>query len=204
VNKTGKRELTLRQTLPYILLFCSLVGLLAAFALTYDKIQVLKDPAYNPNCNINPILSCGSVMKTEQASLFGVPNTILGLMGFSGLATIAVALLAGAKFKKWFWWGIQAGAIGGLVFMLYLFFQGVFRINAICPWCFATWMVTIPIFWYTTLYNLREKNISLPTKYGNYLNNFMQKHHGNILVVFYLIIFGILLQHFWYYWQTLI
>lgn len=197
------KRMTLPQVLPWILIITGIIGLLASFILTYDKIQVLKDPSYNPLCNINPIFSCGSVMDTEQASLFGVPNTIFGLVGYAVIITTGVILLAGAKLKRWYWQGMQIGATIGVVFMHYLFFQGVYRINAICPWCFVVWMITIPLFWYLTLYNLRQKNIVL-AKRAEPVNAFAQRHHGDILIVWYLIIFGILLTHFWYYWKTLI
>ena len=196
----SKSPITLRQALPYILLVGSVVGLVASFALTYDKIQVLKNPAYAPSCNINPVLSCGSVMQTEQASLLGVPNTIFGLMGFSALITLSVLLIAGATVKKWMWLGLQAGMTAGMFFMLYLFVQGIYRINAICPYCFAVWMIIPPMFWYTTLYNLREGNL----KISQPINRFLQTHHGDILLAYYMIIFGLILNRFWYYWQTLI
>lgn len=199
----AKREITLQKALPYILIFAGIIGCIASFVLTYDKIQVLQDPNHDPSCNINPILSCGSVMKTEQASLLGVPNTIFGLVAFSVLATFGVLLAGGAKVKRWVWLAAQAAAVAGVIFMHYLFFQGVYRINAICPWCFVVWMITIPTFWYLTLYNLREKIVKLPAKLEP-VNAFVQKHHGNILLLWYLVIFGILLEHFWYYWSTLI
>lgn len=198
-----KTELTLQKTLPYILIAAGTIGCVASFVLTYDKIQVLQNPGYEPSCNINPILSCGSVMKTEQASLLGVPNTVFGLVGFSMLLTFGVLLAGGAKVKRWVWIGAQAAAVAGVIFMHYLFFQGVYRINAVCPWCFVVWMVTIPTFWYVTLHNLREGFIKLPAKLEG-LNALAQKHHGDILIVWYLIIFGILLEHFWYYWSTLL
>lgn len=198
-----KSTLTLKDTIPYILIFTSIVGLLASFVLTYDKIQLLKDVNYSPSCNINPILSCGSVMNEEQASLLGVPNTIFGLVSFSMLLTFGIILASGAKMARWIWQGAQIVSTVGLVFMHYLFFQGVYRINAICPWCFVTWMIVIPTFWYITLYNIREKNIIIK---GNLLKiaKFAEINHGNILIVWYLIIIGILIQHFWYYWSTLI
>lgn len=180
-----------------------LAGLMSSFVLTYDKIQVLMNPNYDPGCNINPILSCGSVMKTEQASLFGVPNTVFGLMAFTALITLGFILLAGAKLQRWIWVVAQFAATVGVVFMHYLFFQGVYRINAICPWCFVVWMVTIPIFWYLTLYNLREGNIRLPKRLKP-LASWMQKNHGNVLIVWYLVILGIILERFWYYWSTLL
>lgn len=198
-----KIRITLDNSLPYILIVGSIIGLIASFALTYDKIQVLQNPDYVPGCNINPILSCGSVMKTEQASLLGVPNTVFGLVAFSMLLTFGVLLAAGSKVSRWVWVGAQLAATVGVIFMHYLFFQGVYRINAICPWCFVVWMITIPVFWHLTLYNLRHEYIRLPTRLAK-LGVFIQKHHGDILIAWYLVIFGILLQHFWYYWSTLI
>lgn len=197
------RQITLQQSLPYIFIVMGLAGLVASFVLTYDKIQVLMNPNYDPGCNINPILSCGSVMKTEQASLLGVPNTVFGHMAFTALITLGFILLAGAKLQRWIWVVAQLAATAGVVFMHYLFFQGVYRINAICPWCFVVWMITIPIFWYLTLYNLREGNIRLSKRFQRAVD-FVQTNHGNALVVWYLVIFGIILERFWYYWQTLI
>lgn len=198
-----KAGLTLRKVLPYILIVAGVVGIIASFALTYDKIHVLADKNYEPGCNINPILSCGSVMKTEQASLLGVPNTIFGLIAFSMLLTFGLVLASGARLKTWVWLGAQAAATIGVVGMHYLFFQGVYRINAICPWCFVVWLITIPVFWYITLYNVREQHLPLPASMSR-LAAFVQKHHGDILVAWYLVIIGILVQHFWYYWSTLL
>lgn len=201
--RLDKKYLTLPTLLPYLLIVVGIVGCVSSFALTYDKIQVLQNPGYDPSCNLNPILSCGSVMKTEQASLLGVPNTIFGLVAFSMLLTFGVLLASGAKVKKWIWLAAQMGAIVGVLFMHYLFFQGVYRINAICPWCFVIWMITIPTFWYITLYNLRERIIRLPIKLEP-IATFAQQHHADVLIVWYLAIFGVLIEHFWYYWSTLL
>lgn len=203
MRKFNIRNLTLQKALPYILIVTATIGIIASFTLTYDKIHVLSNTNYKPSCNINPILSCGSVMITEQASLLGVPNTIFGIMAFSMLLAFGFMLASGAKVSKWIWIGAQIVATIGVVFMHYLFFQGVYRINAICPWCFVVWMITIPTFWYITVYNLQQQNIKLPSKLTG-LNKFIQKHHVDILVVWYLIIFAILLTHFWYYWSTFI
>jgi uncharacterized membrane protein len=201
--KTANASLTLRTVLPYILIVAGFIGITASFVLTYDKLQVLSNPGYDPSCNINPILSCGSVMKTEQASLLGVPNTIFGLIAFSVLLTFGVLLAGGAQVKRWVWIAAQLMATLGVIFMHYLFFQGVYRINAICPWCFVVWMITIPTFWYLTLYNLHEEIIRLPARLSG-LSDFAQRYHADILFIWYLIIFGILIEHFWYYWSTLL
>ncbi len=179
-----------------------IIGCVASFFLTYDKLAMLQDAHYDPPCNINPILSCGSVMNTEYASLFGIPNSIFGLIAYSMLFAFGVLLIGGAQVKKWVWLGAQLAALAGVIFMHYLFFQGVYRLNAICPWCFIVWMITIPTFWYITLYNLREKHIKLPTVVAP-LSALIQKYHGDILAIWYIVIFAIILEHFWYYWSTL-
>lgn len=196
-------KVTLKQTLPYIYLIAGIIGIIASFALTYDKIQVLKNPSYDPSCNINPILSCGSVMKTEQASVLGVPNTIFGLMAFSMLTMIGVVLLAGATLKKWLWLAINAAALVGFFFFMYLYFQGVFRINAICPYCFVVWLIVPPILWYTTLYNLAEGNLKMRFIRPG-IKNWLQQHHGDVMLVWYIAFFALLVNHFWYFWVTLV
>lgn len=179
------------------------IGLIASFVLTYDKIQVLLSSTYEPSCNISPILSCGSVMATEQASILGVPNTIFGLIAFSALTTLGIVLFAGARPKPWFWRTALIVATIGVMFMHYLFFQGVFRINAICPWCFVVWMITIPVFWYIALYVLHSNAVQTPVRLHT-ARKFVLRHHGDILLVWYLGILAILVQHFWYYWETFI
>ncbi|PJE19839.1 MAG: hypothetical protein CK431_30220, partial [Mycobacterium sp.] len=57
------------------------IGLLSSITLTVEKIELLRNPSYVPTCNINPIVSCGSVMVTKQASLLGFPNPLLGIAG---------------------------------------------------------------------------------------------------------------------------
>ena len=35
-----------------------------------------------PTCSINPVLACGSVINTPQASVFGPPNPLIGVGAF--------------------------------------------------------------------------------------------------------------------------
>jgi uncharacterized membrane protein len=200
MRATKQTGLTWQRSLSYVLVIGGIIGLAASFVLTYDKIHVLQDPSYSPGCNLNPVLSCGSVMETSQASLLGVPNTVSGLIAFSMLIMFGLAMLAGATFKRWLWLGAQLAATVGVIFMHYLFFEAAFRIHAICPWCFVVWMVTIPIFFGITIYNIRQRYLPLPTAVAG----FISKYSNDILILWYLIIFGILLYKFWYYWSTLI
>jgi uncharacterized membrane protein len=198
-----KRVITLRQALPYILLIGGVIGVLCAGILTVEKINLLRNPSTPLNCDLNPIVACGPVIDTPQASAFGFPNPIIGLVGFSIVAATGVALLAGATFRRWYWLGLQAGVIFGVCFVTWLQFQSIYRIGALCPFCMVVWSVTIPISWYVTLCNLRERNISVPSRLRGPAD-FLQRHHGDILISWFLLLAGLILHHFWYYWSTVI
>lgn len=194
---------TLEQAIGYILTIGGSIGFLAAFTLTIEKIQMLKDPAFVPSCNLSPLLSCGSVMITDQASVFGFANSLIGITGFAVVVTIGMGLLAGAKYKRWFWLGLQAGTIFGIAFVHWLMYQSIFVIGKLCPYCMVVWSIMLPIFFYTTLYNLRVSNIKVAGKLKQF-SGFVQRHHGDILILWYLLIIGTILVRFWDYWQTLI
>ncbi len=195
----------LQRILPYILLVGSIVGLIASFALVYDKLQILHNPAYRPNCNLSPILSCESVMNAPQASIFGVPNPVFGLVLFGMLAMLALCLLAGARLQRWLWAIVQVMASLGLGFMAYLIFESAWRLHTICPWCFGVWMITIPIFWGVSVRNLREGVFGYPhRRLGKAAAGLIEEHPLDVLILMYLIVFGIIAIKFWYYWKTLL
>ena len=199
--KTAKYSL--KQVFPWLLIVGAAIGLFSASILMVEKIHLLKNPTASLSCDLNPIIACGSVINTEQASAFGFPNPILGLIGFAIVLTIGVALLAGAQFKRWFWLGLQAGTLFGVSFVTWLQYQSIYEIGALCPYCMVVWAVTIPIFIYTTVYNIREGHLKLPDKFKA-ICDFIQKYPAEILFTWYLIIIMAILEHFWYYWSTLI
>ena len=200
---TKKREWTLERALPWILLIGGAITVLAAVALSIEVFDRLKDPSYVPICNLNPILSCTSVADSKQAHAFGFPNYFIGIAGYAVLATIGAATLAGAKFKRWFWQVTEFGVLFAFLFMTWLQFQTLYLIGALCVFCMVLWVMTGPIFWYTTLYNLRAGNLKTPKKLKGIVA-FIQRHHGDILLLWYLIIIALILKRFWYYWSTLI
>ena len=187
--------------LGWLLLLGGLVGTAAAFVLTVEKIALLTDPAFVPSCNLNPVLNCGSIMRTEQAEVFGFPNPLLGLVGFPVLATTGAALLAGARLRAWYWLGLQTGVTLGLVFVGWLVYQSLYRIGALCPYCMAVWAVVIPAFWYITLANLRMGR--LPGAESRLVRT-LQANHAVVLVVVLLGIVGLATHRFWDYWVSVV
>ncbi len=196
----ASKNLTLQKTLPYILLIGGIIGYICAFIIMFDKIKLFENPHYVPSCNLNPIISCGNVMQSKQANAFGFPNPFIGLGAFPVVGVIGGALLAGAKFKRWFWLGLQAGLVFAIGFVHWLFFESVYRIHSLCPWCMVVWVVSITTFWYVLLYSIDQKHIKLPAGWPKRLYPWIRRHHLDILVLWLIIIAVLILKHFWYYY----
>jgi uncharacterized membrane protein len=196
---TPKKLPTFAKVLPYILTIGGIIGCIAAAVLVYDSNKIALNPNYVPNCNINPIIACGSVIKSKEGTVFHFPDPYIGLVVFPMVITTGAALLAGAKFKRWYWLALEGGTVFGIGFVHWLFFETVYRIHALCPYCIATWIVTITTFWYLTLYNIQHGNIVVPKNLEPF-TDFLIRHHVDVLVLWFLIIFGLILKHFWYYY----
>ena len=142
------------RRLGLLLLVAGLIGFAAAFVLTVEKFWLLTNPFYVPSCTVNATVSCGPVMSSPQAELFGFPNPLLGIAGFAVVAATGAALLAGGRLAGWYWAGLQAGVSLAVVFVAWLISQSLFVIGALCPYCMVVWAVTFTVFWYVTLRNL--------------------------------------------------
>lgn len=183
---------------PYLLTVGGALGLFASLMLSLEKIKVLQDPAFQPACNINPILSCTSVMNSTHNSTASIPNPYIGLAAFAVIITTGMAMLAGATFKKWFWLGLQLGTLGGVAFVHWLYVQSVYGLGKLCLYCMLIWIIVIPIFWYTTLINVHKRFLPVHARAAQ-LMNFLQRHHFDVVVVWYLAIAISIVARFWYY-----
>ncbi|WP_255364281.1 vitamin K epoxide reductase family protein [Frigoribacterium sp. MCBA15_019] len=144
-----------------LLIVSGLGGLVGAFALTLDKFRLLENPGAALGCDVNPFVGCSPVINSWQASLFGFPNPILGLIGFAAPVAVGLGLLAGARFARWFWLAFNLGLLLAWVFVTWLFTQTVFVIGALCPWCMLVWLFTIPLFWVFTVWGA-ARGVTVP------------------------------------------
>ncbi len=194
---------TLDRALPWLLIAGGIIALIASVMLSIEVFDRLKNPNYVPVCNLNPVLSCTSVADSDQAHAFGFPNYFIGIAGYAVVAAVGAAVLAGGKFKAWFWRAVEVGLLFAFGFITWLQFETLYRIGALCIFCMIVWAVTGPMFWYTTLFNLRAGNLPTPKRLRGVIN-FAQKHHGDILLLWFVIIIALILKRFWYYWSTLV
>jgi len=127
------------------MLIGSLSGFFASFLLTIDKIKLLKDSQFVPSCNISETLNCKSVVLSEQAEVFGFPNSLIGIGAFSIFIALSIALLARTRFPRWFWQAALVGTALAALFCHWLAYQTTFVIGALCPYCMVAWSGTLLI-----------------------------------------------------------
>ncbi|MDX3714997.1 vitamin K epoxide reductase family protein [Streptomyces europaeiscabiei] len=183
-----------------VMLLTGIAGWLASFQLTVDDWRLLRDPSYQPPCNISPVVSCGSVMSSPQGSLFGFPNMLLGLGAFAAVATLGIAVLSGARLHRRLWLALEAGALVGVVFAHWLIGQSLYELNKLCPYCAVVWVVAIALFWYVTLHCLERGIIPVPRG----VLYVVRDTHWMLLGAWYGIIVLLVLTRFWPYWSSLI
>lgn len=183
-----------------LLVITGLAGLLAAWVITLDKNRILEYEAegklYTPSCSLNPVVSCGSVMNSDQAEAFGFPNTMLGLVTFGMVIAIGMGLLAGARYHRWFWAGLQAGTLFGAGFCSWLQYQSLYNINALCLWCCLVWVAVIFMFWYTTCHNVRQG--VLPASPG--VKQVVEEFHWFFPALHVAVIGVLILIRWWDFW----
>lgn len=155
-----------------LLVVTGAAGLLASWVITLDKFLLLEDPDFKPACSLNPVVSCGSVMKSEQAAVFGFPNPMLGLVGYAVVICVGMGLLAGARHRGWFWLGLNAGTLFGTGFCAWLMVQSLYEINALCLWCCLAWAATLVMFWAVTAHNVRTGILPAPGPLRTFFTDF--------------------------------
>jgi len=128
------------------LIVASVVGWWAAFQLTLDKFATLENPTADLSCNVSVFVQCGKNLESWQGSVFGFPNPLIGLTGWMAPLVVGVAILAGARFPRWFWALFGLGITGAFVFIAWLIGQSFFDLHTLCPWCGLTYLVVIPTF----------------------------------------------------------
>jgi uncharacterized membrane protein len=180
--------------LSLMLVIGGLIGFLASFALMLERLELLKDPDNVPTCDFgHAVISCASVMETSQAQAFGFPNPLLGIATFAAVVAIGMAVLPGARVPRWFWLGLQAGAVFGIGFVTWLQYQSLYTIGSLCPYCMVVWVVMIPIFVYVTAHNVQAGHLPASTS----VRNVLVRNKALIVLLWYVAISAAILIQFW-------
>ncbi|MFJ9369120.1 vitamin K epoxide reductase family protein [Nocardia sp. NPDC101769] len=175
------------------LLLGSLIGWAASVTLLVEKFKSLTEPGYKPACSIDQTLSCSTVMESPTASMFGFPNPIIGVVGFSVFVTVAVLLVCGIALPRWFFGAMWFGLLLGVASICYLVWDAVFKIHALCPWCMVVWAVTPALLAIVT-------NVLWGRSRG--LLQILVEWRWTLVAVFYAVVILIVYLQFQSYWNS--
>lgn len=179
------------------------IALAASLILAIERIKLYEHPNEKLNCDISPFIACGSVMDSWQAQAFGFPNIFIGIVAFTIIVTTGCALLAGANLARWYWICLQIGTVLATVFIIWLWYQSVYKIGSLCVYCMVIWACMYPILIIVTRRNLN--NAVFGTKLKNAkITQIFNEWHWIILTIIYLTIITSITIHFWEGWVALL
>lgn len=191
-SKTGDRkakELTLSNRWVFgTMLVFGVAGLIASFVLAVDEITVLQNPHAILSCSLNAVLNCGTVMKTPQAHAFGFPNMLIGLMGFPIVITIALLGLSKVQFPRWFLIGTEIGTVFWTLFSYWLFFNSVYIIQVLCPWCLVVTFSMTVLTATITHFNLSNDTFRLPKKAKAGVDRFLANDFDKLVTAAWIVL----------------
>ena len=182
------------------ILIAGVAGLIASATLTVEKIELLLNPSYVPSCNLNPIVSCGSVMTTPQASALGFPNSLIGIAAFSVITVTGVLAVAKVPLPRWYWVGITLGTLAAAGFVHWLIFQSLYRIGALCPYCMVVWVATISLLVVVAAIACGPTDDGR----GGAIVRELHRWRWSIATIWFTAVFLLIVVRFWDYWSTLI
>lgn len=184
----SKSELRSDKFIFGTMLAFGVIGLIASFVLAVEEFHLLQNPDSVLSCTFNLVLNCATVMKTWQATVFGFPNMFIGLMGFPMVIMIALLGLSRVNFPRWFLISAQVGYAFWALFAYWLFFNSVYDIQVLCPWClvvtFCMTMLTATI----THYNLRENIFNFNASTNKKIQEFLFKDYDKLAVASWVVL----------------
>lgn len=98
-------------------------------------------------CTINEQVNCDAVTKGVLSTLFGIPVSLIGLVGY-----LSILVFSFLKNKKM----VLGMALFGLIFCLRLTILELFSLKVICPVCMACQVDMLAVFLLAVFANFRR------------------------------------------------
>lgn len=134
-----------------------LAGGIVSFLLYLEYIGQLQGTDPIISCSWGVVVTCGPNLLSPGGNLLGFTNSILGLVLFGGpVYAGASALASPSGLRPWYWRVYGIFVLGGFLLVHVFAWRSVFEYGSLCPWCMIVWLVTIPLFWFTLGWELRD------------------------------------------------
>lgn len=115
-------------------------------------------------CQINATFDCQTVENSPYSLTFGIPNSILGMIGYGLMTLGALMKLLQKKHDAGTNLFLLLAALGGLGFSLYLTGIEAFVLQAWCIFCIASQVVMLVVFGLVVTLFIQDKPANKPTE----------------------------------------
>jgi len=149
-----------KRTIYAVMLTGGIVGMIAAFIQTLEKLTLLENKNAILTCDLSSVFSCSAVLSAWQSSVFGFPNSIMCLILFTVFAAIALAGVTGGKLTRKLRLGIQILSLGTLGFALWFLEQSIYSIGSLCIFCLFCFSGLLLVNWAWLRLNVADLPIS--------------------------------------------
>lgn len=192
-NRTMKQqENRLDRVWAWVLSLGGMAGVVAMTWQASERISMLKNPTAPLNCNLNPVIDCGSVLNDRLAALFGFPNAFIGMIVFAMLMLSGLFMLGGTKPNRTYRLIVMLLATVLMGFSAWFFGVSLYVIGKICIFCLVGWLASVPIFVYSLHSWLGDAKKSWLVR----ARSFITKNHLGIIIATYLIMLAMYLMKF--------
>jgi uncharacterized membrane protein len=128
-------------SLPWTTLLVSIAGLAVAAYLTYEHFTAGSTLA----CPDTGVVNCVKVTTSQYSDFLGIPVALLGLGFFAAMTVLSLPPLWRTE-SPWPGRVRLAAVVVGVIFVCYLIWAELFRIDAICLWCTVVHALTLVLF----------------------------------------------------------
>ncbi|WP_395243312.1 vitamin K epoxide reductase family protein [Agromyces sp. MMS24-K17] len=133
------------------------LGWVVSFLLYLEYIGQLTEADPIVSCSFGVVVTCGPNLLSPAGNLLGFTNAIVGMTMFVGPIYAGVSALASpGGLRAWYWRVYGLFVLAGFVLVHVFAWRSVFEFGTLCPWCMVVWLVTIPVFWFTLGWQLRD------------------------------------------------
>ncbi|MGN6129586.1 MAG: vitamin K epoxide reductase family protein [Nocardioidaceae bacterium] len=119
----------------------SIAGLAAAGYLTYEHFTAATTLA----CPDTGAINCVKVTTSSYSRVLGIPVAVLGVGYFAVMTLLCLPSVWRSSDPSIAWVRLLLSGVG-LLFVLYLIWVELFRVDAICLWCTAVHALTVLLF----------------------------------------------------------
>lgn len=166
------------------IVFWGLVGLAGSVALSIETYLKENNPDYELLCSINPLVSCQGAMGSWAGNLLGFSNAYVGTVAFAALIVFGILIWRGVALPKWIYWGLFAGVVGAMAFVIFFLIMSITVLQTLCPYCMVVWVAAIPLFVYITALVMQERIV--PAGVG--LRRWFVKNRSIVLAALFAIV----------------